>query len=161
MKVIKILLLITFILPISIFAQQSKPQNIRLRKDKPSVYISFERFEKIKREEENEEFIFFRLHNNTRWKIQLQMSGGLSEKYNDVRLYYAIRNDEGNMIEGHFCRVCSINWLPSTKSLLFAISRDLLKEDRRLDIEFQYEWQADSAREVSNIVSFWNSDLPK
>ncbi len=68
-------------LPTALLAQRTKIRrannNVRLQKDKPTVYISFVRFGEREsfRTVDSENGVYLRLHNNTRWTLVLQAYG--------------------------------------------------------------------------------------
>lgn len=70
---------------------QRAPRDIRISKDKPTVYISFVRFGKLEplHSGESGERVWLRLHNNTRWMLWLE-AGGASEGYGDASLFYEV-----------------------------------------------------------------------
>ncbi|SRR5712692_1897487 len=65
-------------------AQRKMPRkqaDVRIRKDEPGVYLTFERVGQVKIPEvgEGNERIWLRFHNNTRWPVMLDMSDVESE----------------------------------------------------------------------------------
>jgi hypothetical protein len=67
-------------------------RNVRISKKHPTIYISFVRVGKSKPEQAgySGERVWLRLHNNTRWSINLQAHGSRDESYGDHRLMYEI-----------------------------------------------------------------------
>jgi len=87
---------IVFILIFSIVSAQTRKPNkisseIRLSRNKPSVYISYERTGKREPlyESESSEGIWLRLHNNTRWTI-IFPSSGAPETHGDIGIFYIL-----------------------------------------------------------------------
>lgn len=139
--------------------------DMRNVKDKPTVYISFERTGK--REPllngEGDEGIWLRLHNNTRWSIKLDMNDVPSEEYGDADLFYEVVADEKVVVDMR-CHVCSSDRVPPGESLLFSVPQEHLAKGRAIRIRFTYEWEEDENRSTSgepqHHVSFYSSKLP-
>ena len=81
---------------ISVSAQQKSVQHpnqdVRISKSHPTVYISFVKAgqaEPLYTGESNER-IWLKLHNNTRWKLRLALSG-YPEKSYGVEIFYSVR----------------------------------------------------------------------
>lgn len=95
MKIIFFSLITLCLIAVSIDAQQKrvarKGADMRLVKDKPSVYISFERFGEREPLEpgESREGLWLRFHNNTKWPIFLR-AFGVPKKLGEVGMYYEI-----------------------------------------------------------------------
>jgi len=156
-------------------AQTRRPNRpspeIRLSRDKPSVYISYEH--SAKREPihtgESDEGIWLRLHNNTKWAIKFPVSGA-PEKHGDIGMFYILEviselPDEVTEIPkgyelGH---VYSPFKLRSGASVLFSVPREHLPKGVVLRVRFSYEWEnqgdvfADG--EVQHFVAFSASKL--
>src|SRR4051812_35069411 len=67
---------------------------VRISKENPTIYITFVRQGKIAdvRTGEVKEHVWLRMHNNTRWAINIQASGAPKE-YGDTSLYYGIETE--------------------------------------------------------------------
>jgi hypothetical protein len=82
-------------LVLGLYAQQRRfsgtQSELRLRKDMPTVYITFERAGKRKPLEqgESDQGVWLRLHNNTRWPLTLAMNG-VPKEYGDATLFYDV-----------------------------------------------------------------------
>ena len=148
--------------------RQRAPLSARLSKQHPSVYISFVRAAKIAsvRTGKIEETVWLRLHNNTRWSIWLHASG-VPEEYGDAELYYAVEDAERDerLYGSTRCHACSIIPLHPGKSILFSLPREDVSADRRIRIEFSYDWEdrddVTAGREVQHSVFFDGSELDK
>src|SRR5215475_942446 len=72
--------------------QASKIRQLRLRRDKPSVYISIIRVGKIEpiRTGIGDQHIWLRITNYTRWPIWLDASDVPNKEYGEISLYYTI-----------------------------------------------------------------------
>lgn len=161
---------------------------IRLVKDKPSVYITFER--KGKREPldagEGNEGIWLRLHNNTRWNISFCASG-VPKEYGEVGMYYEVeeipfqesggsyaqatqeetlaKREKREIPPGHrIGHVCHVYKLPPGKSIVFSVPREHLAENLAIKVAFNYGWENPediiTGREPEHSVYFYASNLP-
>lgn len=148
MAKIKIIIIICFVILASAtqhFGQNSRQKNkgdaFRLNKSLPSIYLTFERKEEEKGKVDNEKktFVWLRLHNNTRWRILLDMSGGV--KPNEISLFYEILDENDAIIEEEICTVCSFNWLKSGKTIPFKIPIEFFKDSKAMRISYNYEWE--------------------
>lgn len=140
-------------------------RNIRIVKDRPTVYVSFDHAGKREplRNGESENGIWLRLHNNTRWAIRLDM-GDAPKEYGDAVLFYEVLSGEKVIVDMR-CHVCSTNKLPPGKSILFSLPREYLDEGRAIRIGFSYEWEEDESRSTSlepqHYVYFYSYNLPR
>jgi hypothetical protein len=139
--------------------------NVRVRRDKPTVYLSFQRAGQREplRNGESDEGIWLRLHNNTQWAIKLEMNDAPSKEYGDVVLFYEVISDSTRIVDMR-CHVCSVNNLSPGKSLSFSLPREFLNHDEAIRISFNYEWEPDehgsTSSEPVHYVYFYNSQLP-
>jgi hypothetical protein len=139
--------------------------DIRSVKDKPTVYISFERAGKREPQlnGESDEGIWLRLHNNTRWSIKLDMNDVSSAEFGDADLFYEVVADEKVVVDMR-CHACSMDSVRPGQSLLFSVPREHLAKGRAIRISFAYEWEEDASRstvgEPQHLVSFESSKLP-
>ena len=151
---------------VAVTPAQRRRSEARLNKSLPSVYISFVRFGKAGPVKEGESGgrIWLRLHNNTRWSIELK-AYGLPDEYGDAGMYYDLMSKDEMLPESERFHGGSVIPLASGKSLLFSVPREHLSNDRELRIHFSFDWQdrddISSGREIDNIVSFFASRLPK
>ena len=140
--------------------------NVRIMKDKPGVYVDFERVGQLKLPDPGDEKdrVWLRLHNNTRWPLMLDMSAVPSAAYGDAELFYDVLTD-GEMISRGRCHVCTHNALGPGKSLVFSIPRGDLTEGRAIRVSFSYGWEdwndVSGGREAVHYVYFYASQLPK
>lgn len=140
-------------------------RSVRILKDRPTIYISFERTGKREplRNGESAEGIWLRLHNNSRWAIRLHASEVPSKVYGDAGLFYEVLADEKVTVDMN-CHVCSANMLAPGKSILFSLPREYLDEGLSVRINFNYEWELDKnvsyALEPQHFVYFHSSRLP-
>jgi hypothetical protein len=95
------LLLVAVSLSTVVFAQRTKTRRInksvRVLKDKPTVYITFENFGERESDEpgESDKIVYLRLHNNTRWSLVLQAHGASGKslttgKEEEVGMFYGV-----------------------------------------------------------------------
>ena len=153
---------------LSLHAQQRRfsgtQSELRLRKDMPTVYITFERAGKRKPLEqgESDQGVWLRLHNNTRWPLTLAMNG-VAKEYGDAALFYDVLSEGQVVIEGR-CHVCSSNPLHPGGSLLFSLPREDLVKGGAIRVKFSYGWEHPddvfADREPQHFVYFYSSKLP-
>ena len=146
--------------------KRSNQTDVCLRKNQPSVYLTFERAGKTKLLEVGEgyERVWLRLHNNTRWPIILNMSAAPSKEYGDAKLYHDVMAGLDLVFHGE-CHVCSFNGLGPGKSLVFSVPSGDLAEGRSIRVAFSYGWEdqndSNAGREAMHYVLFDSSSLPK
>lgn len=139
---------------------------VRLKKDRPGVYLTFERIGEIKSPtgDKGERRIWLRFHNNTRWSIMLDMRDVPSKEYGDVGLFYDVVLGKEVIIQRQ-CHVCTHNALGSGRSLVFSIPVDDFTEESLIRVRFSYGWEdwddAATGREAQHYVYFYASRLPK
>lgn len=167
MKTIAIVLLSCFLCqPIIARHQNARvPSKEHLRKDKPTVYIEFERAgdRAPLRSGESNNGIWLRLHNNTKWPIVLDMQGAPSKEYGDALLIYDELSGRRVTFERN-CHVCSFNALGSGHSLLFSVPAEHLSKGLGIRIKFSYGWEdynkVLAGQEPEHYVYFYSSQLP-
>ena len=153
---------------VTLHAQQRRSSGakseFRLRKDVPTVYITFERAGKRKPLEqgESEQRIWLRLHNNARWRLRLAMNG-VPKEYGEAALFYDVLS-EGKVVVERRCHVCSSNQLRPGRSLLFSLPREDLVKGGAIRVKFSYGWEHPddvfADREPQHFVYFYSSKLP-
>ena len=76
--------------------RKARNSSVLLKPGKPGVYISFLRAANIKPLETGvgDKYLWFRVTNNTRWAIWLDMSE-VPKEYGDARLYFTIVEADG------------------------------------------------------------------
>ena len=140
-------------------------QQFRIKKDMPTVYITFERAGKRKPLEqgESDEGVWLRLHNNTEWPITVAMNG-VPKEYGDAALFYDVLVGGKVMAEGR-CHVCSSNQLSPGGSLLFSMPSENLAEGGAIRVNFSYGWERPddvfAGREPQHFVYFYSSKVPQ
>jgi hypothetical protein len=130
------------------FAQrsQSTAKRILINTKRPAVFVSFIEQRSIKTEKPSpQKFLFFRITNNTRWKIWLDMSGTAGKEFGETRLYYAIEERKtGTNISGTVsCHVCSNNPLGPGRSIIFSIPADDASLETRMRLVYRFDWDDD------------------
>ncbi|MGH9968909.1 MAG: hypothetical protein ACREBG_14070 [Pyrinomonadaceae bacterium] len=165
-KAIITVLFLVNVVPLSV-AQQLN--DVQLDASKPSVYLTFERFG------END-FVWLRLHNNTRWAISfltedlyegvnvtpLTLSDGrqVSGLVDDLEIspeYFVEQITDRVTTHGRYWCTASTSWLPAARSVVFSFSRKDLKEWDQIYITFVYEWEIGSNPE--HRVKFYGRDF--
>jgi len=139
-------------------------EQVRIKKDLPTVYITFSHAGSREplRAGESDQGIWLRLHNNTRWSIILEMND-VPKEYGDAGLFYDVISEKKVIREG-LCHVCSYNGLGRGRSLLFSVPREYLANARVIRVSFNYGWEdpndAFAGREPQHFVYFTSSNLP-
>ncbi len=135
--------------------------------NKPAVYISFLRSAQIGPLETgiSNHYLWFRITNNARWPIWLNMSG-VPKEYGDAGLFYTIENeDDGKIQVDSRCHVCSVNPVGAGRSVAFSIPADYASRNARMRIEYSFAWERDNEIEggsySNHSVLFYFSYLPK
>jgi len=154
---------------ISLHAQHRKHSegqaSVRIRKDMPGVYVMFGRAGQLKSPEkgDEEQRVWLRLHNNTRWPLRLDMGGVPSAEYGDVELFYDVVSGRGDLIFRGQCHVCTINELGPGKTLMFSVPGEDLAGEHSIRISFSYSWEDRNdvlgGREAKHHVYFSSSQL--
>lgn len=141
-----------------------RQKSVKINKTYPTVYLTFEKTGKALNDStgETEELVWLRLHNNTRWSIWIQASGG-NEKIEDAGLYYDVIDDEGTVKEYRRCHVCSRIQIGNKKSILFTVPLAYFAEAEALQLSFAYDWEKEggSGGEPTHYVYFHKQDIPK
>lgn len=142
--------------------------NIRISKDKPSVYITFEKIGHLRSPDKGDETlrVWLRLRNNVRWPLRLDMGSVPSAEYGDAELFYdVVSDDDDKLIFRSIRHVFTINELGPGKTLLFSLSGEDLVEGRAIRISFSYSWENQDdvfgGREVKHYVYYYSSQLPQ
>lgn len=166
---------------------QNRDRSPLIRKDRPSVYIEFERSGKASPlfEGEKEERIWVKLHNNTRWAIEFcsfsvgGIYGGIGVVHEVKRIYPGLgltkagSKEDEPIKQSHFTKMpqgystgdtCSPYLLGAGKAITFSVPRVHLGENMYLEFEFWPQWE-NRENALGNFpqyyVSFSNSDLPR
>ncbi len=134
-------------------------QRIKIDKDKPSVYLVAETNVKLKKLADADDGILLRFHNNSRWAIWLQASGG--SDYADASLFYKVFK-KSILEHSKICHACSVIPLKPGKSISFSIPKKHLAEGLSLRVQFDFDWGQDwfIDGEPIHFVQFYSSDLP-
>jgi hypothetical protein len=147
--------------------QRRRRDSPLLKTNRPGVYISFLRVGKIKPLETGvaDRYLWFRITNNTRWAIWLDMSE-VPKEYGDARLYFTIveADDGKNRIDAR-CHVCSMNPVGPGRSVVFSIPSDYATLDAFLRLAYSFAWEHDNESEdgstSTHAVEFDFHHLPK
>lgn len=146
-------------------SRQKSKSNIRIQSNQPSVYISFVRKGKVQPLEAgvSDEYVWLRLHNNTRWPIWLA-AFGVPKEYGDVGMYYTVESiKERKIVIDSTCHVCSLVPLQSRKSWTFVIPRDHFIENSIIRTTFSFDWEDKNdvfaGREVEHSVTITSSEI--
>lgn len=150
-------------------SREESPGKGRLNKDRPTVYISYERTgSRVPlRKEEGDRGIWLRLRNNTRWKLVLRVGGVPNPSYGNAIVFYEVQRIEGSGFTpaGYSSHVASVIQLKAGSSIIFSVPQEHLGEGLMIKVRYNYEWELRGgktvpAREPYHTVSFAASDLP-
>jgi hypothetical protein len=156
-------------------------RDVRIRKTHPTVYITFEGFGKVGnsweantlktkeagKSREEEQYVWLRLHNNTRWvihfpTIDLFMTlGGVTVKHPR----YQVEEQNGTRAPVNQADKGYSTSLRPGYSAFFPISKEHLSDGRKIYINFGYQWEYDNVLsplvEPIHRVEFGSDKLPK
>ncbi len=151
-------------------SSQDKGSSMLIRKDRPSVYIEFERSGKAPPlfEGEKEERIWLRLYNNTKWTIEF-CSFSVKDKYGGTGIVYEVKRNRATFatvgVDEHRSGTstlpeaksqqgdtktpqgystgdtCTPYSLASGKSVVFSLPREHLGKGLYIEFEFWPEWE--------------------
>src|SRR6266496_3407509 len=99
--------------------RKPQPSRVLLNANKPGVYIAFLHAAKIEPLETgvSDQYLWFRITNNTRWPIWLEMNG-VPKAYGDAGLFYTIEDPDKIRLDAR-CHVCSKpGWIWTLNCLL-------------------------------------------
>ncbi|MBX3278327.1 MAG: hypothetical protein KF868_10025 [Acidobacteria bacterium] len=170
-------------------SSQNKSCSILIRKDRPSLYIEFERSGKAPPlfEGEKEERIWLRLYNNTQWVIEF-CSFSVKDHYGGIGIVHEVRRYQTSFgrIDGSTetaplpkernqeepvrtpqgystSDTCTPYSLGSGKSVIFSIPREHLGKNLHIVFEYWPEWE-NRDNELANspqyYLTFSNQILP-
>jgi hypothetical protein len=161
--------------------------DVRISKKHPTVYITFERVGKRepRRLNESGRGVWLRLHNNTRWVIDVPAYGlpnlvFTNGKEKEVGLLYkaaavpppstrlreipAPPTEEEPKCEvpmiGYIDLRSSIELAPG-ESKLFSVAREHLCNNLYIFVNFSYAWERDSFDDPQHSVRFYGFEIPK
>lgn len=142
---------------------------VRPQKDRPTVYITYERSgPRVPLSNgEGDRGIWLSLHNNTKWKLILRVGGVPSPSYGDAVVLYEVERTEGSgfIPIGYRSHVASVIKLKAGDSIVFSLPQEHLGKGLALRVRYMYEWELRkddslSANEPYHSVTFASSDLP-
>ena len=154
-----------------------KQRDVRILRNRPTLYISFVRYGKLEPVQagENGERVWLRLHNNTRWSISL-LASDAPKGTGDANLHYEVEPNPrppavlappvvvapGRVIEkqeavaapcdltvSELCHSCTVIKLTPGSSLLFSVPRGHLCWNAILRVIFSYEWEGNAVDVLS------------
>ena len=149
---------------------KTKP-TARIRKDKPTTYITFEHlgFRKHEYVGESDEGVWLRIHNNSQWSIFLP-AYDVSKNRGDVGLFYEIESTgkrpcDEIPVPYASDHLYSVSELLSGKSATFSVPREHLADDLAIRVRFYYEWEGEHSvargDDAQHYVLFRGSSIPK
>lgn len=160
--------------------------DLRLDKEKPSVFVSFDHFGKREPLEsgESNEGVWLRLHNNTRTSIFFAsfsvpkslgevgmfydiVSASYASNYHDPSVPTSPAKVQDLPVGYPLGHTSSAYLLRPGETVLFSVPREHLPESVGLRINFNYEWELEGEMESvrkgepKHFVFFYSSRLPK
>lgn len=152
--------------------RETTSKDVRLLKNKPNVFVSFEREGKwnpVKKWESNRR-VWLRFHNNSKWQIGTCM-WDVPKEYGDKDIVYNVErykkggSDEIPLTSGQE-NSCPIMFIGSGKSVLFSVPIEQLSDGMAIKIQFRYEWETEpdgftSELEPKHYAYFYSSDIPQ
>jgi hypothetical protein len=159
-------ILILFALLSASLAQRQRPGGSAalVKKGKSAVFISFMHRVDLTplRTGYGRGHLIFRITNNTREAVWLDMSDVPSNQYGDASLYYTIEETKGGIVRiNHLCHVCSVNPVGPGRSVVFAIPRDYASQGTLLRIPYTFGSERDSGSSSTHSAEFYFDRLPK
>lgn len=168
-----IFICIVFSMPANAQTKEMSSKDVRLVKDRPNVYVNFEREAKRKplKTGDSDKGVWLRFNNNSKWKVGVCMFD-IPKEYGDKELNYEVERYENvgeseetpkaNDSEGS----CPLVFIGSGKSVLFSVPREHLAEGLAIKVQFRYEWETDpdgftSQLEPKHFAYFYSSEIPK
>lgn len=153
----------------SVNARKSSPQWYLIKRDRPAVFLKFTRSQRLESSDStsNPDNLFFKLTNNTRWPIWLEMSGYADERYGDASLYYVVQDyKSGENRSGSLrCHVCSTNQLGPGKSIEFSIPLNDAARDATMRIAYNFSWEdrfgSFEGSDTTHTVDYYFRSLPE
>ena len=142
---------------------------VRTNKDRPTVFITYERSGPRKPlfTAEGKRGIWLRLHNNTRWKLILRVNGVPDSSYGDYVVFYEVVRTEGSgfIPVGYHSHVASVVKVKAGDSILFSVPHEHLEKGLALRVRYNYEWELRNndilpAEEPFHSVTYDSSELP-
>ena len=157
--------------------EQVQDTDVRLQKNKPTVYITFEYAGKRQplHTDESNKGVWLRLHNNTIWPIRFQgfsvddsfsTPAGI-EKEAGVLYGIEVVGDykDGKAPIANRSHTHSIKSIPSGSSIVFSLPREHLATGLAIYVNYNFEWEVERGRirsgEPKHRVSFYSYDLPR
>jgi hypothetical protein len=153
--------------------RETSSKDVRLIKNQPNVYISFEREgnrEPLHTGDSNKG-VWLRFHNNSKWQVGVCM-WDVSKEYGDKDITYEVERYKNvddskeiptaNSPEGSCLRI----FIESGKSVSFSLPREHLAEGLAIKVRFRYEWETDpdgftNQLEPKHYAYFYSLNIPK
>ncbi|MEJ7623779.1 MAG: hypothetical protein WKF34_07280 [Pyrinomonadaceae bacterium] len=148
-------------------------KDVRLVKDLPNVYVSFEREGNRKplKTRESNKGVWLRFHNNSKWRVGVCM-WDVPKEYGDKDITYEVERykNVGGSVETPIANdpegSCPREYIESGKSVLFSVPREHLAKGLAIKVQFRYEWEDDpdgfaNPLEPTHYAYFYSSDISK
>lgn len=144
---------------------QKSVGRILINPRKPAVFLSYLEKKEMKTSDQpkGDDYLFFKITNNTRWQIWLDMSGAGGKEFGQASLYYAIEDPktDQNISGAVRCHVCSVNPLGSGRSIIFSFPASEAATGLRMRIVYRFDWEDDLLKANVHSVEYYFRDLPR
>jgi hypothetical protein len=166
-KILLVIILAVCLIPCLAQKRETRSSDVRIVKNLPNVYLSFEREGKIESlyEGESNQRVWLRFHNNSKWKVMF-CSSPVPKKYGETDADYEIERYKGSgEIPGtRNSDTCGYLLLDSGKSVLFSVPKEHLTKGLAIKIQFRYEWEiepdgTDNLLEPKHYAFFYSEDI--
>lgn len=138
----------------ALIANRNNLFDFKLNNDMPSVYVTFEKYEKLYSEKTNQtlEIVWLRVHNNFKGDITFCSYDTSVSPTGKIVLNYiaektldfadlSTRNNESIPLGMPGFDICNEYGLKSGNSFLFGVYQKDLTKDRSIKIQFVYPWE--------------------
>jgi len=171
-----VVLFTCIVFSVSAEAQKSRvaTKDVRIVKNRPNVFISFEKAGKRKplRTGDSNDGVWLRFHNNSKWHVGVCMFD-VSKEFGDKDINYEVERYEmlDNVAETPIANdpegSCPIGLVGPGRSFVFSLPREHLADGLAIKVRFRYEWESDTntvaggGREPLHYAYFYSLDIPK
>jgi hypothetical protein len=160
-----------FLLAVAVHAQGPLGSigQVRLNKDKPTVYLTYERSgpRAPLTNGESRKGIWLKLHNNTKSRLVLRVGGVPNPSYGDAVVFYEVERTDGSGFTpiGYRSHVASVIKVKSGNSLLFSLPQEHLAKGLAIRVRYNFDWDLRKSSSLTGnepyrSVTFASSDLP-
>ena len=148
--------------------KETTSNDVRVIKNKPHIFVSFEREGKIDplNAGQSDGRVWLRFHNNSRWTVMF-CSGAVPKEYGEAEIQYEIERyrGSGDTPDTSSSDNCVYLLVRPGRSVVFSVPREHLAAGLAVRIPFRYKWETDSdgsdnLNEPKHFAYFYSEDLP-